>query len=806
MAAPEKYDVIIVGAGPAGLSAAARAHANKLTYVVLEKGSVANTIGYYYQYGKYVMSLPAMIPLRSDLVFEAGSREEILQSWLGYVSDCHLHININEPVSDIIKHEADLEVDDITEQETGFKVKTSKAVYAAEQVILAIGKMGNPRRLDVPGEELDHVSDRLVDPRAYVDQDILVVGGGDSAAEVALALAVQNRVTISYRSAEFYRMNDSLRGQLADKMERRELTVYFNSEVERIDKGFAHLTLPDRTVRIKANRVFVKIGAEVPRQFLERCGIAFASAESAALPVINERYETNVPGLFLIGAIGGQDLIKHALNQGYEVIEYLLGHDVEPVDEPELRQRLQPAPGTTVSEKLHTIAARVPLLTHVSRQQLRELLLTSTVHCLDQGDTVFREHDYSTTFYTIVEGSVEVSSAAHPGGKRIVLHQGEFFGEMSLLSDRRRSATITAAERVILIETPRRSMLKLISAAPSVKQRIDETYILRALQTYLCPQIGADDFRKVAAKAELTTYKKGDVILTEGQPGDAFYVIRSGSVKISKQHKAGREYVVTYLSAGQYFGEMALLEEQHARGATVTAVAKTHVIRILQADFLEFLAAHPTLREQMRQEIEKRQLEIAVVLEAPEQTTGLTRFIKHGLVESTDVLLIDETKCVRCDNCVTACAATHGGHTRLDRKHGPSFAHIHVPVACRHCEGAPCLQECPPGDAIVRDPQGVVRIDEHKCIGCGNCAKFCPYGVIFMVEAPRQKTFWERLNLLDLLPGRKSPMATEGGHREMAVKCDLCEGIAGGPSCVRNCPTGAAIRVTPEYFQQVKLR
>ena len=746
-------------------------------------------VGYYYQYGKYVMSLPAMIPLRSDLSFEAGSREEILQHWLAYVSEHHLHVNINEPVSDI------------TKTAVNFVVKTSKAVYTAEKAILAIGKMGNPRRLDAPGEELEHVSDRLVDPRAYVDQDILIVGGGDSAAEVALALATQNRVAISYRSPEFYRMNDSLRGQLADKMERRELTVYFNSEVERIEKGFAHLTLPDRTVRIKADRVFVKIGAEVPRQFLERCGMAFSSAEGSALPVSNERYETNVPGLFLIGAIGGQDLIKHALNQGYEVVEYLLGHDVEPVDEPELRQRLQSVPGTAVSEKLTTLATRVPLLTHVAKQQLRELLLTSTVHDVDRGQAIFQEYDYSTTFYTIIEGSVEVVSAAHPGGQSIVLRQGEFFGEMSLLSDRRRSATVTAAERAILLETPRRSMLKLINAAPSVKQCIDETYILRALQTYLCPQIWVDEFCKVASKAELVTYKKGDIILAEGQIGDAFYVIRSGSVKISKKHKAGRDYVLTYLSAGQYFGEMALLEEQHARGATVTATTKTQVIRILQADFLEFLAAHPALQEEIRREIEKRQLETAVILEVPEKTTALTRFIKHGLVESTDVLLIDETKCIRCDNCVTACAATHGGQTRLDRKHGPSFAHIHVPVVCRHCEGAPCLQDCPPGDAIVRDPQGAVRIDENKCIGCGNCAQFCPYGVIFMVEASPKKTFWERFNLLDLLPGRQAPAATGGSHRGMAVKCDLCAGIGGGPACVRSCPTGAAIRVTPEYFQ-----
>jgi Fe-S-cluster-containing hydrogenase component 2 len=199
-------------------------------------------------------------------------------------------------------------------------------------------------------------------------------------------------------------------------------------------------------------------------------------------------------------------------------------------------------------------------------------------------------------------------------------------------------------------------------------------------------------------------------------------------------------------------------------------------------------------------------LQTAVILGEPDKTTLLSDFIKHGVVESTDVLLIDETKCIRCDNCVTACAATHNGQTRLDRKHGPSFAYVHVPVACRHCEGTPCLQDCPPGDAIVRNAEGVVTIDAEKCIGCGNCARYCPYGVIFMVEAPHQQRFWERFNLLSWRTGKLPTSPAGDGHREIAVKCDLCQDISGGPACVRSCPTGAAIRVTPEYFSVIEFR
>jgi Fe-S-cluster-containing hydrogenase component 2 len=104
----------------------------------------------------------------------------------------------------------------------------------------------------------------------------------------------------------------------------------------------------------------------------------------------------------------------------------------------------------------------------------------------------------------------------------------------------------------------------------------------------------------------------------------------------------------------------------------------------------------------------------------------------------------------------------------------------------------------------VRNADGVVTIDEKKCIGCGNCARFCPYGVIFMVEAAHKQPFWERFNLLSLLPGKKPAATAADGHREIAVKCDLCEDIRGGPACVRSCPTGAAIRVTPEYFRIIE--
>ena len=173
------------------------------------------------------------------------------------------------------------------------------------------------------------------------------------------------------------------------------------------------------------------------------------------------------------------------------------------------------------------------------------------------------------------------------------------------------------------------------------------------------------------------------------------------------------------------------------------------------------------------------------------------------LISSNNVLLIDETLCIKCDNCVSACAATHGGYSRLNRRRGPSLAYVHVPVACRHCENAPCLQRCDAGDAIMRDADGVVQIYNH-CIGCGHCEQDCPYGVISMVKVEAEKIS----DLLPTKPGREAPPPPQENKSiaEIALKCDVCFNIAGGPACVRHCPTGAAMRVGRDDLQATVTR
>jgi Fe-S-cluster-containing hydrogenase component 2 len=244
---------------------------------------------------------------------------------------------------------------------------------------------------------------------------------------------------------------------------------------------------------------------------------------------------------------------------------------------------------------------------------------------------------------------------------------------------------------------------------------------------------------------------------------------------------------------------------QAKRSATVRATVATDSI-FLKADvFMKMLERNQGLRERVQETVRERLSENLRMEAQPEAGDLISFLMQQGLGEATDVLLIDETLCIGCDNCEKACAETHGGTSRLDRAAGPSYAQVHVPTSCRHCEDPHCMKDCPP-DAIRRAPNGEVYVQD-SCIGCGNCERNCPYGVIQM--ASRKE---EAPNLLVWMltgrgpgPGERRPLADEREGKK-AVKCDMCKDLSGGPACVRACPTGAALRISPSEFVKLSKR
>ncbi len=201
--------------------------------------------------------------------------------------------------------------------------------------------------------------------------------------------------------------------------------------------------------------MIVRAGAVPPRKFLENCGIVFPSKDAAAVPLVDSKYQSNVEGLFLVGALIGYPLIKQAMNQGHEVIEHILGHEVEPADAVLIRERLEHLPGT-VDDNYRIIRGNLPMFGDLTEPQFRELLIDSTVHVKQPGEIIFQRLDYTDTFYSIVSGAVEIQVAAD---RAIHLVAGMFFGELGLVSGRRRSATVVADAPCVLLETPRKQIL-----------------------------------------------------------------------------------------------------------------------------------------------------------------------------------------------------------------------------------------------------------------------------------------------------------------------------------------------------------
>ena len=790
----EKFKVAVVGAGPAGLSAAAHASEKGMSHLLLESSAQLSDTIFRYQKGKFVMAEPGSVPLRSPLPFEAGKRETVLDGWNETTRQLGVNVRNGAEVMAIDGHKGDFQL----------QLKSGE-VISAEHIVLAIGLQGNIRKLGIEGEDLPFVQYQLDDAGEYADETIVVVGAGDAAIENAVSLTDQNKVIIVNRKDEFARVKDALQEAILKAIDAGRISCYYNASVQQVkalnDADFAgELTLntSEGVATINCHRIIARIGAIPPRRFVEACGIEFPNSDPTAIPELSPRYESNVPGLYIIGALAGYPLIKQAMNQGYEVIEFISGNEVVLADEPLLEEKFAAMPDyQSVQATLESIRQTVPVLHGMTPLQLREFMLDSQIHTPSAGEVIFRKNDYSNSFYSILSGEIIIELSQRDRDKKAVLGVGEFFGEMSLISGRRRNATARAHGNCVLLETPRRSMVKLISSVAAAKRAIDEVFIMRAIQTGFTTRAPLRMLQEVAATADIRKFKAGEVLFREGDAGSNLHLIRSGSVMVSR-NIGHQDLVLAYVAAGNYVGEMALFGNT-TRSATVTAAVATETITLEAGPFMRLLDYDPELQRKMEDII--RQRTIDNLQRERDSTEGeiISFLLEQGVGEATDVLLIDESLCIRCDNCETACAETHGGTSRLNREAGPSYAMVHVPTSCRHCEHPHCMKDCPP-DAIRRAPNGEVYIQDN-CIGCGNCERNCPYDVIQMAypeTGSRSLLGWQLFGI-GSAPGQAAGKAPPDAVKK-AVKCDMCKDLAGGPACVRSCPTGAAIRISPEQL------
>ncbi len=262
--ADNEYDVIIIGAGPAGLSASLAAKEHQLKFVTIEQEESLGGAIYKYPRNKVAMTQPVMLPLVGRVEMYDISKEELLGFWMRILRDQQLKVNFSE------------RMETVTKTATGYEVKTSKATYQTTSILLAIGRMGTPRKLDVEGEEQPKVVYRLTDPEQYRHQHILVVGGGDSALEAAISISEQpgTTVTLSYRSEAFGRVKPKNRDRLQQAEAAKRLTVQLKSSVKEIRSNTVIIELANKEiVEITNDAVIICAGGVLPTPFLKEIGV-----------------------------------------------------------------------------------------------------------------------------------------------------------------------------------------------------------------------------------------------------------------------------------------------------------------------------------------------------------------------------------------------------------------------------------------------------------------------------------------------------------------------------------------------------
>lgn len=262
-----EFDVVIVGAGPAGLGAALAASAAKLRYIVLEQEDTLGGSVLHYPRAKIAMTAPIILPLVGKVKFTEVSKEKLLEFWNGVVASHKLNVTFGARMTGIQAIEG------------GFQVAAGEKRFKARTVLLAIGRRGTPRKLGVEGEDLPKVVYRLLEPEQYQGQHVLVVGGGDSAVEAALALSETPNVnvTLSYRGDAFGRIKTKNRMRLDAAVGKKSLQVMLSSQVRAVGNGDVKLEINGEERILNNDSTIVCAGGELPTKLLTAIGVTVES-------------------------------------------------------------------------------------------------------------------------------------------------------------------------------------------------------------------------------------------------------------------------------------------------------------------------------------------------------------------------------------------------------------------------------------------------------------------------------------------------------------------------------------------------
>ncbi len=385
------------------------------------------------------------------------------------------------------------------------------------------------------------------------------------------------------------------------------------------------------------------------------------------------------------------------------------------------------------------------------------------------------------------------------------IETGALFGELAALGRIPRTATIFADEDAELLEIRWQGLRELRAYNGEWKRMIDERYRETALAAHLLESkefghLDDDQIKDVADRCIFETYGSFDwytsfqrlrsqgksdepVIARQGDYPDGLLMVRAGFARQTVKHGNGTKSI-NYLGAGNNFGLQPLYNawknpgaEDLALGSGLSALGYVDVVRVPASVLAEYV--FPNIEQPVNTIDAASQKTVA-------EDALLEWAVDERFINGRQTMVIDLNSCVRCDDCVRACANGHDGNPRF-RRHGKIVDNWMVANACMHCADPVCMIGCPTG-AIHRSMSGgMVVINDDTCIGCGTCANSCPY---------------ENISLVQIADKQGMPVVDEATHRPImkATKCDLCSDQLGGPACVRACPHDALKRVDFREF------
>jgi Fe-S-cluster-containing dehydrogenase component/CRP-like cAMP-binding protein len=470
----------------------------------------------------------------------------------------------------------------------------------------------------------------------------------------------------------------------------------------------------------------------------------------------------------------------------------------------------------------------------------------------EPSEEIVREGEWGgNAFYIVVAGRADVYAGAPQGPAKVAeIPAGVQFGEMAVLAGTQRNATVRAPkDRPVQVLEVQRPALRLLRKLPTFGQALDATYRKHGRSNLVqeiakITDLSGEAISQLESISKFRVYAKNHALFRAGELANRLYVLKSGWARLTPKtqllniESAGedgngrgvtrnwnKKSVETYVGPSHCFGVDAITRDGEWE-YTCTLMERSEVLEVS----ISKLRQQPELRETLllafsgmavptESKAWLQSREPAPVAKAQEE------LIETGLVDATNLLVMDMDLCVRCGNCSMACHQMHG-QSRLVRrgihinrpvtlKKNSSYQSLLAPAVCMHCKDPECLTGCPTG-AIARFPGGQVDIDYKTCIGCADCATQCPYEAISMIPRKSRegsKGSNGRLKRLLRLAAEPLPPEVQQTDDLLAVKCNLCAGTPLNPkgakrqaySCEESCPTGALLRIDPgSYFAEIK--